>query len=38
MHRRLAGRFPTPESRACILVGRTQEVTLLKTGKKRPAM
>jgi hypothetical protein len=26
--------FPTPESRACILVGQTQEVTLLKTGKK----
>ncbi|UVK97217.1 hypothetical protein [Pseudomonas sp. B21-048] len=25
--------FPTPESRACILVGQTQEVTLLKTGK-----
>jgi hypothetical protein len=26
--------FPTPESRACILVGQTQEVTLLETGKK----
>ncbi|GBH18962.1 Molybdenum cofactor biosynthesis enzyme [Pseudomonas syringae pv. actinidiae] len=24
--------FPTPESRACILVGQTQEVTLLKKG------
>ena len=27
--------FPTPESRACILVGQTQEVTLLKTGRKQ---
>ncbi|MCY1542356.1 hypothetical protein D9M68_781010 [compost metagenome] len=27
--------FPTPESRACILVGQTQEVTLLKTRWKQ---